>query len=115
MAVVENGRRAVTHWRVAERFGTETRLDVSLETGRTHQIRVHMAYIKHPILGDEVYGSPAPKLGLSGQALHGYRLTFTHPATGETMSFCVPIPADFQTALKRLGSALSHENAPYLP
>ena len=115
MAVVENGRRAVTHWRVAERFGTETLLDVSLETGRTHQIRVHMAYIKHPILGDEVYGSPAPKLGLSGQALHGYRLTFTHPATGETMSFCVPIPADFQTALKRLGSALSHENAPYLP
>ncbi len=114
MAVVENGRHAVTHWHVAERFGTETLLDVALETGRTHQIRVHMAYIKHPILGDEVYGSPAPKLGLSGQALHGYRLTFAHPATGETMTFTAPVPEDFRTALKRLGSTLSPESVPYL-
>ena len=83
MAVTEDGRRAVTHWRVLERFGTETLLDVSLETGRTHQIRVHMAYIKHPILGDDVYGSGISKLGLNGQALHGYRLTFTHPRTGK--------------------------------
>ena len=115
MAVVENGRRAVTHWRVLERFGTETLLDVSLETGRTHQIRVHMAYIKHPIVGDEVYGSPAPKLGLNGQALHGYRLTFPHPGTGETMSFTAPIPEDFQTALKRLDSTVLQTNAPFLP
>ena len=114
MAVVENGRHAVTHWHVAERFGTETLLDVALETGRTHQIRVHMAYIKHPILGDDVYGSPAPKLGLSGQALHGYRLTFAHPATGETMTFTAPVPEDFRTALKRLGSTLSPESVPYL-
>ncbi len=105
MAVTEDGRRAVTHWRVLERFGTETLLDVRLETGRTHQIRVHMAYIKHPILGDEVYGSPAPKLGLNGQALHGYRLTFTHPRTGETMSFTAPLPDDFRTALHRLGGS----------
>lgn len=110
MAVVENGRRAVTHWRVLERFGTETLLDVSLKTGRTHQIRVHMAYIKHPILGDEVYGSPAPKLRLNGQALHGYRLTFVHPKTGKTMTFTAPIPADFETALKLLGS---HAALPY--
>ena len=104
MAVTEDGRRAVTHWRVLERFGTETLLDVSLETGRTHQIRVHMAYIKHPILGDEVYGSAASKLGLNGQALHGYRLTFVHPRTGETMTFTAPLPDDFRTALHRLGS-----------
>ncbi len=115
MAVVENGRRAVTHWRVLERFGTETLLDVSLETGRTHQIRVHMAYIKHPIVGDEVYGSPAPKLGLNGQALHGYRLTFTHPKTGETKTFTAPIPEDFRTALKRLGSAVLGTDTPFLP
>jgi 23S rRNA pseudouridine1911/1915/1917 synthase len=103
MAVTEDGRRAVTHWRVLERFGTETLLDVALETGRTHQIRVHMAYIKHPIVGDEVYGSAAPKLGLNGQALHGYRLTFTHPKTREVMTFTAPLPEDFTTALKRLG------------
>lgn len=113
MAVVENGRHAVTHWRVAERFGEVTLLDVALETGRTHQIRVHMAYCKHPILGDEVYGSPAPKLGLNGQALHGYRLTFTHPKTGETMSFTAAITEDFQKALHILGSKL--QDAPYLP
>ena len=106
MAVTEDGRRAVTHWHVLERFGTETLLDVRLETGRTHQIRVHMAYIKHPILGDEVYGSPAPKLGLNGQALHGYRLTFTHPRTGETMSFTAPLPDDFITAIVRLGGSV---------
>lgn len=110
MAVVDNGRNAVTHWRVLERFGTETLLDVKLETGRTHQIRVHMAYIKHPILGDEVYGSPAPKLKLTGQALHGYRLTFTHPRTGSEMSFTAPIPKDFQEALRILGS---HSALPY--
>lgn len=106
MAVTEDGRRAVTHWHVLERFGTETLLDVRLETGRTHQIRVHMAYIKHPILGDEVYGSPAPKLGLNGQALHGYRLTFSHPRTGETMSFTAPLPDDFITAIVRLGGSV---------
>ena len=106
MAVTEDGRRAVTHWHVLERFGTETLLDVRLETGRTHQIRVHMAYIKHPILGDEVYGSPAPKLGLNGQALHGYRLTFSHPRTGETMSFTAPLPDDFIMAIVRLGGSV---------
>ena len=106
MAVTEDGRRAVTHWHVLERFGSETLLDVRLETGRTHQIRVHMAYIKHPILGDEVYGSPALKLGLNGQALHGYRLTFVHPRTGETMTFTAPLPEDFKTALRRLGGTV---------
>lgn len=106
MAVTEDGRRAVTHWRVSQRFGTETLLDVSLETGRTHQIRVHMAYIKHPIVGDEVYGSAAPKLGLTGQALHGYRLTLVHPRTGETMTFTAPLPDDFASAIRRLGGTV---------
>ncbi len=109
MAVTPDGRNAVTHWRVLERFGTETLLFVQLETGRTHQIRVHMAYIKHPILGDEVYGSPAPKLGLTGQALHGFRLTFCHPKTGEAMTFTAPLPEDFRTALKRLGGSVPEE------
>ncbi len=106
MAVTEDGRRAVTHWHVLERFGTETLLDVRLETGRTHQIRVHMAYIKHPILGDEVYGSGASKLGIVGQALHGYRLTFVHPRTGETMTFTAPLPDEFKSALKKLGGTV---------
>jgi 23S rRNA pseudouridine1911/1915/1917 synthase len=106
MAVTEDGRRAVTHWRVLQRFGTETLLDVALETGRTHQIRVHMAYLKHPILGDEVYGSGASKLGIVGQALHGYRLTFLHPRTGEVMSFTAPLPDEFRSALKKLGGTV---------
>ena len=109
MAVTEDGRRAVTHWRVLERFGTETLLDVRLETGRTHQIRVHMAYIKHPILGDDVYGSGISKLGLNGQALHGYRLSFTHPRTGKTMSFTAPLPDEFVEALHRLGGTVPEE------
>ena len=104
MTVAAGGRSAVTHWRVLERFGTVTLLDVSLETGRTHQIRVHMAYIKHPILGDEVYGSPAEKLKLNGQALHGYRLTFVHPRTQTEMTFTAAVPEDFQYALQKLGS-----------
>ena len=102
MAVVKDGRRAVTHWQVLERYGDATFLHVELETGRTHQIRVHMAYEKHPILGDPVYGSIAPKLGLYSQALHGYRLQFTHPISGEQMVFTAPLPEDFITALKRL-------------
>lgn len=109
MAVTEDGRRAITHWRVLQRFGTETLLDVSLETGRTHQIRVHMAHIKHPILGDDVYGSGSSKLGLNGQALHGYRLTFTHPRTGAVMSFTAPLPEEFVTALHRLGGTVPEE------
>ncbi len=102
MAVVKDGRRAVTHWTVVQRYGEMTLLQVELETGRTHQIRVHMAYQKHPIVGDPVYGSTAPKLGLLTQALHGYRLTFSHPVTGEQMTFTAKAPEDMVTALKRL-------------
>lgn len=103
MAVSPDGRDAVTHWQVLERFGCHTLLRVQLETGRTHQIRVHMAYIKHPLAGDGVYGSPKLQLGLDGQALHGYRLSFLHPGKKEQMIFYAPVPAYFVGALQKLG------------
>ena len=102
MAVDPNGRSAVTHWRVLERFGDMTLLRVELETGRTHQIRVHMAYIKHPIVGDEVYGHEKNSLGIVGQALHAGELRLTHPATGEEMVFTAPLPEEFVNALEKL-------------
>lgn len=102
MAVDEKGRNAVTHWRVLERFGDVTFLKVELETGRTHQIRVHMSYIKHPIIGDEVYGRAKNKLGIVGQALHAGELRLTHPATHERMTFKAPLPEEFENALKKL-------------
>ncbi|MCR5610354.1 MAG: RluA family pseudouridine synthase [Clostridiales bacterium] len=105
MAVTEDGRNAVTHWRVLERFGDITLLRVELETGRTHQIRVHMAYIKHPIVGDEVYGHAKNRLGVVGQALHAGELKLTHPRTGETMVFTAPLPDDFSAALEKLRRA----------
>jgi 23S rRNA pseudouridine1911/1915/1917 synthase len=109
MAVVkEGGREAVTHYRVLERFGGISYLALELETGRTHQIRVHMSYKGHPLLGDEVYGASKcrfeerhPKL-FDGQALHATRLTLTHPKTGERMSFDAPLPENFQKALELL-------------
>ena len=104
MAVDEKGRSAITHWRVLERFGDMTLLRVELETGRTHQIRVHMAYIKHPIVSDEVYGHAKNKLGLCGQALHAGELHLTHPRTGKTMVFTAPLPEDFAAALSKLRS-----------
>ena len=103
MAVVKDGREAVTHWRVLERYGVYTLIEARLETGRTHQIRVHMAYIKHPVAGDTVYGSAKPKLGLEGQALHAARLELTHPATGERMIFRADVPEYFTSALKKAG------------
>ena len=103
MAVVENGRRAVTHYQVLYRFSAVTVLALELETGRTHQIRVHMAYIHHPVVGDQVYSNGKNSLGMEGQALHGWRLQLTHPTTGEHMSFVAPLPEDMQHAMKRLG------------
>ena len=102
MAVDQSGRSAVTHWRVLERFGDMTLLRVELETGRTHQIRVHMAHIKHPIVGDEVYGRGKNSLGITGQALHAGELRLTHPKTGELMTFTAPLPEEFEKALERL-------------
>jgi len=103
MAIVPGGREAVTHWQVAERYGDYTLLRIELETGRTHQIRVHMASIQHPVAGDDVYGRAKRPFGLSGQALHGYRLTFIHPKSGELMRFYSSPPDYFLTALKKAG------------
>lgn len=103
MAVVPNGRHAVTHYRVLYRFSQATLLHLELETGRTHQIRVHMAHIHHPLVGDTVYSSGKNSLGLEGQALHGWRLELRHPVTGEEMCFIAPLPEQMNRALKRLG------------
>lgn len=103
MAVTEkNSRPAVTHWEVIERYGQYTHLRCRLETGRTHQIRVHMAYINHPIAGDPLYGVKKPELGLTSQCLHAKELTFLHPRTGEEITVSCPLPEEFQNALQKL-------------
>ncbi len=98
----QNSKRAVTHWRVVERFGNYTLIEAELETGRTHQIRVHMAYIKHPLVGDRVYGPAKQSLAQDGQMLHAEVLGFVHPKTGEYMEFRQPLPAEFQDLIERL-------------
>lgn len=119
MAVVSRGGRpARTHWRVAERFGPFARLDLRLETGRTHQIRVHLAHARMPVFGDPVYGGRGKKQlsadprqrSLAGallrdmprQALHAMELTFPHPVHGNVLHFTAPLPDDFARALERL-------------
>ena len=105
MAVVENGREAITKYKVIERLaGRFTFLKVGIETGRTHQIRVHMSYIGHPIIGDTLYGKGENEFGVSGQLLHAYLLNFVHPATGKRVSFTAPLPVYFSDTLKRLNS-----------
>ena len=103
MAVTEkNSRSAVTHWRVLERFGGYTLVECRLETGRTHQIRVHMAYRGHPILGDMVYGRKKPELGQDSQCLHARELTFVHPRTGERVTVSCGLPEYFTQLLQKL-------------
>lgn len=97
-----NGRASVTHFKVLERFTEATYLELRLETGRTHQIRVHMAYIDHPIIGDQVYGRKKQKYDINGQALHAFRLQFEHPVTGEAMRFETAVPDYFQRLLSEL-------------
>ena len=110
MAVRADGRDAVTHYRLEERFARHTLLRVSLETGRTHQIRVHMAHIGHPLVGDQLYGgrrqltagSVAQREALAAfrrQALHAAKLEFEHPVTGKSVSVEAPLPQDFATLL----------------
>lgn len=105
MAVVEKGRRAVTHYEVLERFGAYTLVRYELETGRTHQIRVHSAYIHHPVTGDSLYGG-STAIFKDGQLLHAEKLILKNPATGEEMTFTAPLPADFAAVLARLRSGL---------
>lgn len=103
MAVVRSGgKQAVTHYRVLERFGAYTYIECRLETGRTHQIRVHMASIGHPLLGDEVYGRGKNPFHLEGQTLHAMVLGFVHPSTGEYMEFEAPLPEYFEELLRKL-------------
>ena len=114
MAVREDGKDAVTHYRLRERFRAHTALECRLETGRTHQIRVHMAHLKHPIVGDPLYGGPlklprgasdelaAALRGFKRQALHAQVLEFAHPATGEPVRCEAPLPDDLQALLREL-------------
>lgn len=99
MAVNKDGKAAVTHFEVLERFGEISDLKLVLETGRTHQIRVHMAYIGHPVVGDPVYASRRKNYGLAGQALHSQAITFVHPRTGETMHFECDLPDYYQAVI----------------
>lgn len=120
MAVVASGRRAVTHYRVHERFAAHTLLAVKLETGRTHQIRVHMAHIRHPLVGDRTYGGRSrpvkgadPRLtealqGCPRQALHAISLGLEHPATGEAMRWEIPMAADMDDLLTLLRMGVGH-------
>ena len=98
----KNSREARTRFHVKERFGSATWVECALETGRTHQIRVHMKYIGHPVMGDEKYGKPCKYMDTEGQVLHASDLTLIHPRTGETMHFTAPLPAYFEELLSIL-------------
>lgn len=105
MAINEkNGKHAVTHYRVLERFANHTYIECQLETGRTHQIRVHMASLHHPLLGDTVYGSQKNPYHLEGQTLHAMVLGLIHPSTGSYLEVTAPLPEYFQKLLKRFSS-----------
>ena len=104
MAVTDkNAKNAVTHWELLHTYSGFSHIRCRLETGRTHQIRVHMAHIGHPLLGDGVYGAPSPEKGLSGQCLHARMLRFVHPRTGEDVTLEAPLPEYFLDVLSRLG------------
>ena len=107
MAVTDkNSRSAVTHWEVIARYNGYTHVRCSLETGRTHQIRVHMAHIGHPLLGDFTYGAPCPEKGLVGQCLHARELKFIHPRTGEQIHLTTALPEYFEEVLSKLGNPI---------
>ena len=105
MAVKQDGRRAVTHYKVIRRYKDYTLMEFSLETGRTHQIRVHTKHLGHPVVGDPVYGYKTQKFKLNGQLLHAFRLELTHPRSGERMTFEAPLPDYFQAVLAKLDSS----------
>jgi 23S rRNA pseudouridine1911/1915/1917 synthase len=105
MAVVDGGRRAVTHWRVLETFPAAQLVEATLETGRTHQVRVHLASLRHPLVGDRGYGADptlAARLGVARPFLHAWRLAFTHPGDGRRVELSEPLPPDLQAVLDRL-------------
>jgi len=102
MAVNASGRDAITHFTVAARFRRYTLLRLHLDTGRTHQIRVHLSHIGHPVVGDLKYGPARPRLGLKGQFLHAGVLGFTHPVSGEPLRFAAPLPPELEAVLTKL-------------
>lgn len=102
MAVTRNGKRAITHFKVLQRYGTYTFMQVIIETGRTHQIRVHMAEIGHPVVGDMVYSNGKNEFGVVGQMLHAKSLDFIHPITKKQMHLEAPLPQYFEEILKKL-------------
>ncbi len=107
MAVTQqNSKEAITHYKVLQRFGNFTYVECRLETGRTHQIRVHMAHINHPLLGDGVYGPKKKVMGVETQMLHAKVLGFNHPKTGEYLEFESPLPGEFAAVLKKLGGSV---------
>ena len=106
IAVTQGGRNAITHYKVIERFKNTTLLLCKLDTGRTHQIRVHLAYIKHPVVGDPVYGYKKQRFNTHGQLLHAEKLGFIHPTTGKYVEFETEIPAEFKKIIKILRNEL---------
>ncbi|WP_102400882.1 RluA family pseudouridine synthase [Haloimpatiens massiliensis] len=106
MAVIQSGKKAVTHFKVEKLYRNNTLIRCKLETGRTHQIRVHMAYIGHPLVGDPVYGYKKQKYKLEGQMLHAHKLGFIHPTTGKYVEFSTPLPDYFQNLIEKLENCL---------
>ena len=99
---LKNSRDAITHFKVLERFKEFTFLELTIETGRTHQIRVHMQYIGHPVVGDPIYTRRKSPFNITGQALHAYKLVLCHPRTGKHMEFTAPMPDDMNSILEIL-------------
>jgi 23S rRNA pseudouridine1911/1915/1917 synthase len=104
MAVVKDGREAITEYNVISRFDQNCFVKFRILTGRTHQIRVHAKYLNHPVVGDKAYGFKKQKFDLDGQLLHAYRLSVTHPSTGERMTFTAPLPEYFVKVYNTLAS-----------
>lgn len=104
MAVDKNGKEAVTHFKVLKRYGNYTLLEIKIDTGRTHQIRVHMSYIGYPVVGDSVYSSGKNEFGVEGQMLHARYLKFKHPITGKELNLEAPLPEYFEKIIKQLES-----------
>jgi 23S rRNA pseudouridine1911/1915/1917 synthase len=121
MAVKPEGKQAITHFRVLDRYRGHSRIKVNLETGRTHQIRVHMAYVKHPLVGDQTYGGRLQLppgcgdelkemlRGFSRQALHARKLGLVHPETGAEMEWKAPLPDDMKQLIAALEADIAHE------
>ena len=102
MAVRKDGKEAITHFKVIKRYDKYTLLEIKIDTGRTHQIRVHMEKIGHPVVGDTVYSNGKNEFGVVGQMLHAKSLDFTHPITGKKMHFEAELPEYFENVLKKL-------------